>query len=349
MLTRHDYEKVHGIRNASDITSVRSIPAKTAPVEPVEPVVVQVGADPSPFRPEVSPTILAPSMRSPMFASTAARPGAISVEAGYANQVPLERQGPISMTTGNRIYAQPTLGLTSTIPASMTVPYAAVSRLAPAAGIASPFTRRSGVAMPDWATNVYTQTQWDRMSATDRQRLIDQHAPGAAMPSWATEVFTAQQWNGMTPSQRQDAVTAYQRSSQPGIGAQLLALGAGLGQQAIQGYLAYNQAERDHALAAMQAETQRQLAAAQATGSRQDPAVAQMMQQMMTMVTQLQTGQSRSTAETPTPKKDEGLSTGAIVAIAVGGVVVLGGVAFLAMRRRNNPSRRRRGRSRRSR
>jgi hypothetical protein len=98
--------------------------------------VVETGAG-APFRPEVRPTYFAPSMRSPMFSSTSARPTPISIEAGYANQVPLERQGPIEMTTGRQIYGQPTYGLQSNIPSHMIVP------LAQARGI-YPMIRASG-------------------------------------------------------------------------------------------------------------------------------------------------------------------------------------------------------------
>ena len=81
-----------------------------------------------PFRPDVRPTIPSQSMRSPMLGSTSARPAATSIEAGYAAQVPLQRQGPTGMTVGGnggQIYGLPTYGIPPVIPSNMVVRNAA--------------------------------------------------------------------------------------------------------------------------------------------------------------------------------------------------------------------------------
>lgn len=71
-----------------------------------------------PFRPDERPSYPSTSMRSPFFSSTASRPWSMSVAEGYAERVPLERQGARSLTGGDVAYPVPSLGLRGALPMS---------------------------------------------------------------------------------------------------------------------------------------------------------------------------------------------------------------------------------------
>lgn len=100
------------------------------PPPPVPPPVM-----PNAFRPDVRPTYFSPSMRSPVFSSTASRPGAVSIEAQYANQVPIERQGANSLTGGELTYASAEYGLRGALPLSYGTRERVPSRLRQARGV----------------------------------------------------------------------------------------------------------------------------------------------------------------------------------------------------------------------
>jgi hypothetical protein len=273
---------------------------------------------PNPFRPDARATYFSTSMRSPMFSSTSARPGAISIEAQYASQVPLERQGPIEMTTGEKIYGAPTLGLQSTIPAQYLQArthegsYLRQATLRPAAG---PFSlQRSGdpeadalAPLPEWAVGTYSQAQWTALSPPARERLR----------------------------------TAHVSATTPGIGSQIITALIQGGTLATTAYLQYSQADRDTALRLAQQAGQDRLNELIAQNGRNttDPAV---QAQMASLTTALATLGQRMNAPPP-PPPPAGPSTGLIVGLAVGGVVLLGGMVLLATRgggrgSRDNPS-----------
>ena len=327
----------------------------------MNPPAVLSAATENPFRPEVRPTIAGSSMRSPVYSSTSARPFAVSVEAGYADQVPLERQGPISMTTNRLVFASPTYGLASNIPPSLIVPRSHVTTLRQAAApvpwpipgyVPTSFSQQI-VAAPaaapvPWPIPGYVPTSFSQQIAA---APAGDPQPGAAggggateRPPWAVPIFSQQVWDNMSVAQRQAAVEANARATTPGIGSQVLTVIAALGQAGLTAYLQYNQAERDQALALAQQETQRQLANANAQGGVANNEAQQRLLQSMTDMISSFRGQS----PLQQPRR-EGLSQGAIIAIAFGGVALLGGMVFLATRPRQNPShaiRRRRRRSR---
>lgn len=299
----------------------------------MNPPAVLSAATENPFRPEVRPTLAGSSMRSPVYSSTSARPFAVSVEAGYADQVPLERQGPISMTTNRQVFASPTYGLSSNIPPSLIVPRSHVTTL------------RQAAAPVPWPIPGYVPTSFHQQiaAAPAGDPFVRRSGDGEAeRPPWAVPIFSQETWNNMGVAQRQAAVEANARATTPGLGSQVLTVLAALGQAGLTAYLQYNQAERDQALLLAQQETQRQLAnATNQGGGANNEAQQRMLQSMMDMISSFR-GQQQ-----PPPKK-EGLSQGAIIAIAFGGVALLGGMVFLATRPRQNPSHATRRRRRRS-
>jgi hypothetical protein len=326
----------------------------------MNPPAVLSAATENPFRPEVRPTLAGSSMRSPVYSSTSARPFAVSVEAGYADQVPLERQGPISMTTNRLVFANPTYGLASNIPPSLIVPRSHVTTLRQAAApvpwpipgyVQTSFSQQIAAAPAaapvPWPIPGYVPTSFSQQiaAAPAGDPFVRRSGVGEAeRPPWAVPIFSAETWNGMTPAQRQAAAESNARSTTPGLGSQVLTVIAALGQAGLTAYLQYNQAERDQALALAQQETQRQLANANAQGGGANNEAQQRLLQSMTDMISSFRGQS----PLQQPRR-EGLSQGAIIAIAFGGVALLGGMVFLATRPRQNPShaiRRRRRRSR---
>lgn len=271
---------------------------------------------PNPFRPDARPTYFSTSMRSPMFSSTSARPGAMSIEAQYANQVPLERQGPIEMTTGNQIFGSPTMGLQSNIPAQYLQPkthegnYLRQATLRPAAG---PFSlRRSGVGEPD----------------------------EVALPDWAVGTYSQSQWTAKTPEERNRIVQAHNSANLPSLPSQILSTLVQGGNLALTGYLNYNQAERDQAFREAERSGRERIETLLAQ-NRNNPDPARSAE-IASLTSALGTITQRLNA--PTEKK-EGPSTGLIVGLAVGGVILLGGMVFLATRGgggrgpRDNPGR----------
>jgi len=117
------------------VSPARGIESKNKGVSDPAPMPTPPPVMPNAFRPDVRPTYFSPSMRSPVFSSTAARPGAVSIEAQYANQVPIERQGANSLTGGDLTYATAEYGLRGALPLSYGARERVPSRLRQARGI----------------------------------------------------------------------------------------------------------------------------------------------------------------------------------------------------------------------
>ena len=236
------------------------------------------------------------------------------------------------MTTNRLVFANPTYGLASNIPPSLIVPRSHVTTL------------RQAAAPVPWPIPGYVPTSFSQQiaAAPAGDPFVRRSGVGEAeRPPWAVPIFSQQVWDNMSVAQRQAAVEANARATTPGIGSQVLTVIAALGQAGLTAYLQYNQAERDQALALATQETQRQLANAQGGGANNE-AQQRLLQSMTDMISSFR-GQS------PLQQPRQGLSQGAIIAIAFGGVALLGGMVFLATRPRQNPShaiRRRRRRSR---
>lgn len=128
---------------------------------------------PNPFRPEARPTYFSPSMRSPVFSSTAARPGAISIEAQYANQVPLERQGAVSLTDNELVYATADYGLRGALPLSYGARERVPSRLRQARGPVEDVWARYAEAPADYLLFDDNSPQtWAALPIHERARWI---------------------------------------------------------------------------------------------------------------------------------------------------------------------------------
>ena len=265
---------------------------------------------PNPFRPDARATYFSTSMRSPVFSSTSARPGAMSIEAQYANQVPLERQGPIEMTTGEQIYGSPTSGLQSNIPTQYLQAnahegnYLRQATLRPAAGPFSP--HRSGDAASDAA------------------------AAAVDLPDWAVGTYSQAQWTALGPAGRTRIVAAHNRDQAPSVATQILTTLIQGGNIAVGAYLGYNQAERQQALDLAQQQGQQrlnELTANLAASGGNNPALQAQIAALTTGLTNISQQQQNNNNQVR-----QGLSTGLMVGLAVGGVVLLGGIVLLATR-----------------
>ena len=149
------------------------------------------------------------------------------------------------------------------------------------------------------------------------------------VPPWAAGTYSQRQWTALSPTARERLSEAHVEANTPGIGTQIITALIQGGTLATSAYLQYSQAERDTALRLAQQEGQNRLAelTAQAARNPGDPGVQAQMAAITTALASL--GQRMNQ---PPPPPPAGLSTGLIVGLAVGGVVLLGGVVFLAIR-----------------
>lgn len=332
-----------------------------------------------PFRPYAVPSSPTQSMRSPQIGATSSRPGALSVEAAFANQVPLERQGPTGMTIGGEtIYPTPTFGIT-TMPATriLSMPSRLVKPVtpqnirpassftgfpvSPAGRVVSLETRVSPSAGADVPSEFISSQAdigndarqatiiWSRMSDSAQQAWIREHVRGgggsgpggrtASKPDWFSG--SNQDWLDLSPDERarlqrvHDSAETAQQTAQ--IVDTIVGATTGTIKQALDAYLGYNASENNLRIELARQETQRQLNAANAAAGNTPEARQRSadLQRAMEALNEY----ARQNAALLAGNQASKISTGAIVAIAAGGAVVLGTIVYLATRPRSNPSR----------
>ena len=205
--------------------------------------------------------------------------------------------------------------------------------------------RSSGtLPRPAWGGGTTTLADWNALSDGVQQARIDAGEPTLSVPPQLAGIYSAADWARLGAPGRQAAMDGLRPSTAQNIFASVMDA-AGL---TIRTVLDVNRMENaaEHqavvdALAAEQQRFEQRLRSDALAGRPADPATAALLAQVQGLLTQ--TRQQPLVAQ---PEATKGLSTGAIVGIVAGGVVVLGGLVFvLTMRPRRNPSHKRTRRS----
>ena len=188
-----------------------------------------------------------------------------------------------------------------------------------------------GVTNPP-ARPAFNRDAWERDTSTPGATPTGSTPTGQQEllqpPEWARATYSPAEWTALGAAQRQTLITQYFQSQRPDVVGQVVQGILQTGQFAVNAYLQYNREERDALLAAAQQQVQNRLNALEQRGpaGAGDEATRAQMAQLAAAIATL--GQARQSGD----EQPSRLSPGVIAAIAVGGLVLVGGVILLATR-----------------
>jgi hypothetical protein len=340
----------------------------------------QPESEESPFRPGVGPTIATQAQRTPIFAATSMSPGAKMYETQWASSVPIERPGPAFLVPGsNVINPSALMGMVPAVRTNVQIPQHPLGSLT-----GNPFIRRAGnpfvsrargpLPFPaGFVNDEYgnardpgdASSRWNDMDEAEQRQWLATHNPQTGMrsntnatstdaapavaPSWYLASGNRQaDWEALGPTGRAARQAEHDEATRTaavaGIVASALEFTGGAFKQSLDAYTSYNRNENALRLDLAREETQRQKNAADAAALT-NPQARERAAQLQTALDNISRMQLDNTRLAQGQLgQQQRLSEGLMIALAVGAVVAVGAIVFVATRPRSNPSRRRRSR-----